>query len=60
MKKIVITTIAIIILVVSCVASFYAGYHYVIHNQYYEECEHYDNCYHIIIDGNIHEYEYAE
>lgn len=58
MKKIIIATVTMAILITSCVASFYAGYYHVIHNQYYEECPHSNNCYHIVIDGNVHEYEY--
>lgn len=59
MKKFTIILTIIVSLVITVAVGFYAGYQYVIHNQYYEECPHADNCYHIVIDGNAHEYEYA-
>ena len=60
MKKIIIATVAMAILIISCVASFYAGYYHVIHNQHAEECSDYPNRYHIIVDGNVYEYEFDD
>lgn len=61
MKKVIISIIATTTLIASCTATYFAGYHqgynHVIHNQYAEECPDDPNCYHIVIDGNIHEYE---
>lgn len=59
MKEIILILIALVIACVIFFAIGYdAGYQYVIHNQYAEECEHSDNCYHIVIDGNAYEYEF--
>lgn len=61
MKKALITLISAGTLIASCTATYFAGYNHgynhVILNQYAEECSDDPNCYHIIIDGNIHEYE---
>ena len=60
-KKALIALISAGTLIASCTAACFVGYHqgynHVIHNQYAEECPDDPNCYHIIIDGNIHEYE---
>ena len=61
MKKSLIAFILAGTLIASCTVSYFAGYHhgynYVIVNQHAEECPDDPNCYHIIINGNIHEYE---
>ena len=61
MKKALIALISAGTLIASCTATYFAGYNHgynhVILNQYAEECPDDPNCYHIIIDGNIHEYE---
>ena len=57
MKKVIIAIIAFVVL---CTISYFAGYYYVIHNQHAEKCPDNPNYYHIVIDGNVHEYEICE
>ena len=58
MKKVIIALVAFIVLIAACIISYYAGYYHVIYNQHAEKCPDNTNCYHIIIDGNVHEYEF--
>ena len=64
MKKALITLMLAGTLIASCAASYFIGYNrgydHVILNQYAERCSDYDNRYHIIVDGNIYEYEYVD
>jgi hypothetical protein len=60
MKKIITPFFIIIVCTLACTISYFLGYYHVLHNQYAEPCSDYDNRYHIIIDGNIHEYEYTK
>lgn len=59
MKKIIITLVIILSLIIALIVGFYSGYYYVIKNQYAEKCSDYPNRYHIIVDGNIYEYEFV-
>ena len=60
MKKVIIAIIAFVVLIAACTISYFAGYYYVIHNQHAEKCPDNSNYYHIVIDGNVHEYEICE
>lgn len=60
MKKLIISIIAFVVLVAACVTSYLAGYYHVIYNQHAEKCPDYPNRYHIIIDSNVHEYEFED
>lgn len=58
MQKALMALLTILCLIICITIGFFIGYWYVIKNQYVEECKHYDNCYHIIVDGNAYEYEF--
>lgn len=60
MKKIIIALSIIASLAIAVTIGFFAGYHYVIKNQHAEECSDYPNRYHIIVDGNVYEYEFDD
>lgn len=60
MKKIIIALVIIVSLAITATVGFFTGYWYVIKNQYAEECSDYPNRYHIIVDGNVYEYEFDD